>query len=102
KYDRTENDPRDLNPQFPNGRYKYYIRTVNDGYKTNLSLMLTGVYPTIPRILNYNELQAASGTGWVQVSWAPFAGGTALDSIQLQIENLNGDNVFKTRDFAEP
>jgi hypothetical protein len=102
EFDDNENDNRDLKAKYPDGRYRYYIRTLNDGYRTNLSLMLTGKYPTVPQILNYNELQSASGTGFVQVTWAPFVGGTARDSIRLRIEELSGARAFSTRDFGEP
>ena len=102
QFDDLENDPRDLGAKYPNGRYRFRIRTWNDGWRTNLSLMLTGRYPTRPKILNYTALQSASGHGYVDVQWSPFENGTAADSIQLRIETASGLRAFATSDFGEP
>jgi hypothetical protein len=100
-FDADDNNRHDLNARFPDGRYSFYIRTVNDGYRPNLPLTLRATNVTVPQIRNFTELQSASGTGFVQVSWAPFTNGTTADSIQLRIEDRFGVRAFETRDFGE-
>jgi hypothetical protein len=105
EFDADENNLHDLNVNYPNGRYTFRTRGTNDGWRTNMLTLDRGAHPyptNTPRILNYSELQSASGTGFVQVSWAPFTNGTSSDSIQLRIETTNGVRAFETRDFGEP
>jgi len=106
EYDADANNLHDLNVAFPDGNYRYNILTTNDD-RSIVTLSLSGSFPSsphtnAPHILNYNELQSASGTGFVQVIWAPFTNGTRSDSIQLRVEDRQGNRVFETRDFDEP
>src|SRR6185295_9700892 len=54
-----------------------------------------------PVLKNYDAMQNLVYNAYNTISWEPFTGGAANDFIQVQIENLRGDNVWETPDFGE-
>ncbi|HEY6226199.1 MAG TPA: hypothetical protein VI282_03645, partial [Verrucomicrobiae bacterium] len=90
-----------LENNFPNGTYQLGIRGAHDGDHT-MSFSVTGdQYPAAPIVNDYAGLQNLVYNEYNDISWRPFAGGAVTDFIQLQIEDLNGNNVWETPDFGE-
>lgn len=98
-----DNSPETIETNYPSGNFRFRNNTKGEPTDTTVRVFLGGdTYPTTPRISNFDALQAASGTGYVVVTWFPFDGGESDDFIQLRIENLNGTRVYETSDFGEP
>lgn len=90
-----------LENNFPNGAYQLGIRGAHDGDHT-MSFSLTGdQYPPAPMVNNYAGLQILPYNQYNVISWQPFTGGGGNDFIQMQIEDLQGNNVWETPDFGE-
>jgi hypothetical protein len=90
-----------LENNFPNGTYQLAIRGAHDGDRA-MSFVLTGDgYPNPPNVNDYIGLQSFVYNQYNVISWGAFQGGTANDFIQLQIEDLSGNNVWETPDFGE-
>jgi hypothetical protein len=86
---------------FPNGVFTLSIHTAHDGDRS-MAFSLTGdAYPAAPVLNNYGDAQGFPYNEYTVISWQPFAGGAVTDYIQLQIEDLNGKNIWQTPDFGE-
>ena len=94
-------DDGSLEVDYPNGTYQLGIRGLNDGDHTMTFALSGDVYPAAPIVNDYAGLQNLIYNEYNQISWRPFAGGGANDFIQLQIEDLQGNNVWETPDFGE-
>src|ERR1041385_712706 len=90
-----------LENNFPNGTYQLGIRGLHDGDHTMSFSLADDVYPAAPIVNDYAGLQNLVYNEYNQISWQPFAGGGVNDFIQLQIEDLNGNNIWETPDFGE-
>src|SRR5262245_30300780 len=92
----------DLASNFPNGTYLLGIQAAHDGDRTMSFALIGESYPAAPVIRNYDTLQNLPYNAYNEISWPPFAGGTAQDFIQFQIEDAQGNNIWETPDFDEP
>ncbi len=92
-----------LDNHYPDGNYVMGINAIHDGVKT-LSLLLSGAaYPTsAPHLTDFPTLQMVNANGYFQATWDPFAGGTSSDFVQFRIEDLAGNKIFETPDYAKP
>jgi hypothetical protein len=89
-----------LDADYPDGNYMLSITGANDGAR-NIPVALTGsVYPNSPRLSDYDAAGEINGESAFVLRWDAFAGGTANDFIRLQIEEMDGDEVFDTEDFG--
>lgn len=83
-----------LDAAYPNGTYKMIVGLEGGGSSTvNLPLSANPAGP-IPRISNAQALQGFDVSQPLTVSWNAFAGATQNDSIQLDIEETDGSQVF--------
>ena len=88
----------ELNSSYASGVYSLAIMAVSDGPKT-ATLNLTGdSYPNAPSVSNFPELQLVNPAASLTVTW-PAA---TADFIQVKIEDLLGNGVFKTPEFGQP
>ena len=100
--DRFDPDERfALENFYPSGTYSLFIRTRNDGDRTMTFTLSGDAYPPAPVVNDYNAVQALPWNQYNEISWQAFAGGTASDFIQVQIENGAGQNIWETPDFGE-
>lgn len=91
-----------LENKYPNGAFTLAIGTTHDG-TPSIPMSITGdVYPAPGVLLNYDAAQQLPYSEYNQFSWQPFAGATASDFIQFQIEDVNGHNVWSTPDIGQP
>ncbi len=92
-----------LDNHYPDGNYVMGINAIHDGVKT-LSLLLSGAaYPTsAPHLTDFPTLQMVNANGYFQATWDPFAGGTSSGFVQFRIEDLMGNKIFETPDYAKP
>jgi hypothetical protein len=92
----------ELENGFPNGTYQLGIRGAHDGDHT-MSFAINGSsYPAAPVVNDYAGLLNLIYNQSNEISWKPFVGGAAGDFIQVQIEDLLGENVWETPDFGDP
>jgi hypothetical protein len=90
-----------LDAAFGSGAYLFTIDAVNDGTQTPTLNLPANSYPTTPNITNFTAAQNIDWTQPFTVNWTPFAGGNALDYIQLIITRSNGSELFSTPDFGQ-
>lgn len=95
-------DQASMDAAFPSGTYTLSIEMAGGEVKT-APLNLTGdVYPTPPRLSNYEAVQSADATGTFSLSWDAFAGAGPEDFIVVGIEDPVADEtVFESR-FLPP
>ena len=73
----------DLENNYPNGAYTLTILAATDGQR-NLDFNIVGdQYPNVPILNDYEEAQAIPVSTYKEITWQPFAGGTAADYIQF-------------------
>jgi hypothetical protein len=91
-----------LDTSYPNGSYQMVIDTVHDGIKT-LDLALNGnAYPSsVPYLTNavdltYNIVIVTNPAAAYRLTWAPFAGGTVNDFVQVSLYNSVGTPLLQT------
>jgi hypothetical protein len=91
----------DLENKFPNGTYFLGIDTANDGSRS-ITLNVAGdAYPAAPVVTSLAGAQQLPFNAYNKISWGAFAGATAADFVQFQIEDLDEKNVWETPDFGE-
>lgn len=86
---------------YPNGPYSLTIHGRTDGERTMNFDISGNFYPAAPVLNEYSRAQSLPYNQYNQISWQPFQGGTASDFIQVQIEDLDGNNVWETPDYGE-
>lgn len=91
-----------LDHNYPDGVYTFGIAARSDGDRTMEIHLVGGAYPEAPVIVNYDALQNLPYNMYNEVAWRPIPGAAASDFIQLQIEDVTGNNVWETPDFGEP
>lgn len=91
-----------LDHNYPDGVYTFGISALNDGDRTMEISIAGAAYPEAPVIANYEALQNLPYNMYNEVAWRPFQGAAASDFIQLQIEDVAGNNIWETPDFGEP
>jgi hypothetical protein len=91
-----------LENNYPNGAYQIVVRTVHDGERTVAFSLGGDAYPPAPILNDYGAAQRLAADAYNEISWLPFAGGTAADFVQVQIEDPLGANVWETPDYGEP
>jgi hypothetical protein len=90
-----------LDADYPDGDYVLAINGANDGGR-NVPVKLTGAaYPNAPRLNNYEAAGQIDAAGDFLLRWDAFAGGTANDFIDVDIEETDGDEVFDTPGYKK-
>jgi hypothetical protein len=85
-----------LDADYRDGNYILVINTVNDGGR-NIPVVITNTaYPPAPRLSDYAGAGRINSAADFSLRWYPFTGGTAMDYIDVQIEEMDGDEVFDT------
>ncbi len=85
-----------LNVEYPDGDYTLFITGVNDGSRFVLASITGAMYPSAPQLSNYDAAQSINAAAGFVLTWNPFLEGTAQDHIDVQIEDLAGNEVFDT------
>ncbi len=96
--------PSALETAYPNGNFTVGVTGKNDGVRS-VTVSLTGdAYPSIPTLNGFSTLQGVTAGAPLALSWQPFAGGTALDFVQVSIEEdgPTGGTVFETGGPGQP
>lgn len=89
-----------LDTDYPDGNYVLAIDGVRDG-RRNVAIALTGgAYPNAPRLSNYDAAGQINREADFQLRWEPFAGATRSDFVQVEIEEMDGDEVFDTANYG--
>jgi hypothetical protein len=85
-----------LDAEYPDGGYTLIITGVNDGTRF-IPVTITGaMYPSAPQLNNYDAAQNINAAAAFALAWDPYLDGTAQDHIDVQIEDLAGNEVFDT------
>ena len=95
-------DPNALELAYPDGNYMLTIYSLHDGVRTITLNLSGGTYPPAPHLSSFDAAQAINPTNDFAVSWDAFAGGTADDFVQLQIEGEMGNTLFGTGSPGDP
>jgi hypothetical protein len=90
-----------LDTDYPDGNYALVISTVNEGTRNIPVQFLNSLYPNAPRLTDYAAAGRIDSAGEFVLRWDPFAGGSATDSIDVQIEEMDGDEVFDTPSYGK-
>lgn len=92
----------ELHEAYPAGNYTINI-TLADAEPQAATLNLAQAeFPSIPHVLNFNDLQEIDPNSPVTIEWGPFIGGTAADYIIIDIEDMDGGTVFETPEPGQP
>jgi hypothetical protein len=90
-----------LDTDYPDGNYVLAINGANDGGR-NVPVALVGAaYPSAPRLSNYDAAGQIDAAANFSLRWDTFAGGTANDFIDVEIEETDGDEVFDTAGYGK-
>lgn len=100
EFERSFATREQLDASFPSGRYTFIIDTLSEGrQQPTLNLPASAIYPPVPRVLNFPDLQAVEADQELNVSWVPFTDGTTNDYVLLEISEAgNEDNIY----FSSP
>ncbi|HTG44514.1 MAG TPA: hypothetical protein VK633_08280 [Verrucomicrobiae bacterium] len=77
------------------GAYELTLQTVHNGAQKLVIPTAAAAYPTAPVINNWNEIGAIDSAKPFVLQWAPLAGGTGDDFVQVTIRK-SGQAVFRT------
>ena len=87
--------------EYPAGNYVLTINTANEGTRDIPVVFASSVYPNAPRLTDYDAAGRIDSATDFLLGWDPFAGGTATDFVDLQIEEMDGDEVFDTPGYGK-
>jgi hypothetical protein len=97
-----------LDSAYPNGSYQMVIGAVHDGIKT-LTLTLNGnsypgsaPYLSNPFDTNFSSIVVTNPAAAFTLTWAPFAGGTSSDFIQVTLGDSLGNPLLQTPAPGQP
>jgi hypothetical protein len=90
-----------LDADYPDGNYILAINGANDGGR-NVPVALTGgAYPNAPRLNNFDAGGRINHEADFQLRWDAFIGGLSRDFIDVEIEEMDGDEVFETEGYGD-
>ena len=95
EFDKGFTNKLQLDASYPTGKYNFTFQTESDGLRSSFLTFGADVYPSVPRISNWSDLQAIDADLDTTIKWGAFAGGTTNDFVVLRIE-VNGDEIFST------
>ncbi len=85
-----------LDAAYSAGNYLYTIVGQHDGTNKPALILALDNYPTIPKVANWNDLQAVEALQPLDISWNTFTNGSTNDFIMLDISETNGSLVVST------
>ncbi len=90
-----------LDGTYPAGTYVVGFTTAHDGLK-NIPVVLPGdAYPVVPHVNNAYNAQLISFDSDFVLSWDAFLGGTSNDFVRVEITDLAGNFVFKSKGITK-
>jgi hypothetical protein len=91
-----------LDGTYPAGTYIVGFNTAHDGLK-NLPVVLPpgDAYPVVPHVNNAYSAQLISYDADFVLSWDAFGGGTSNDFVRVEITDLAGNFVFKSKGITK-
>ncbi len=90
-----------LDGTYPAGTYVVGFTTAHDGLQ-NLSVALPGdAYPVVPHVNNAYNAQLISFDADFLLSWDAFSSGTSNDFVRVEITDLAGNFVFKSKGITK-
>jgi hypothetical protein len=90
-----------LDTDYPDGNYVLAINGATDGGRNAPVALVGAVYPNAPRLNNYDAAGQIDAAVDFPLRWDGFAGGTADDFIDVEIEETDGDEVFDTAGYGK-
>jgi hypothetical protein len=91
-----------LDASYAAGSYVWSFNTLNDGAVTATSVLAADNYPGVPNISNFAELQAIAASQPTDIFWSGFTNGTANDFVRVEIDGLDGTELFSTAPLLDP
>ncbi|MCI0537817.1 MAG: Ig-like domain-containing protein, partial [Verrucomicrobiales bacterium] len=90
----------ELASAYASGSYMFTFETANDLTTVALLNVPADAYPPAPLVANFPALQSVDITKSFTVSWQPFAGAAAGDSIQFRILDETDFPIFDASTFG--
>ena len=89
-----------LDALYPAGSYAFEVSgSPSQNVTANLPV---NAIPNAPQVNNYAAAQAINAGAAFTLAWDPFVGGTAADSITVQVLNASNQVVFQTENAGCP
>ena len=101
-YEAGFTNPTLLDKGFAAGSYAFTIKSVNDGTnKGTLVFPKAAIYPSVPRLGNFLDVQEVEPEQPLNLSWGAFTNGTTNDFIMVEVSETNGSSVASTPALLE-
>jgi hypothetical protein len=92
-----------LDADYPPGNYTVALNTAHNGTQTILLPLPASTFPNAPQLVNYSAAQAVNPNADFLMSWNAFAGGSANDFVQVQIDVAGSDSsAFQSPQPGQP
>ena len=95
-------DPASLDGAWPDGSYRLSLQPASGPERAGTVVLGPGSFPPAPEFLDPAALVSLSARLPHLIQWRPLSGGTLVDRVELRIEDIFGEVVFRSPRPGDP